>query len=374
MPTWCSPDARLRFEVALRDRGRSAASGRPAVRATFDGRVLLNWSPLAPRAAGAWRLAACSSPVSAPGRRPAAAPAEEAVAVFEPTSGGGSAWRVTFQCALGALHCRHDGAWPVAFRVPRETLGWMADPRSAAGFSLRNATEALQVSSDPVTCLYPHGKCAVLASAPQAWSVLAADRPADLPAHLGAGVPSGSSTPSAAEARPLEGWPAGLAGVAAAQFNCTVPFVVTPARGGIAAGTGWFPAQVTGVTTAHAAALERIAAAQRAGEQVGCLRGEIGEYLLVARRRGRSWQLAGLTARARVWTLRLPFLDPGVNYRAFWRLDPPPAKPLLPPAPDTLDAASRPLLSLADAGGFTLDLDPLDEPPETASPPSCCPS
>ena len=373
MPAWSSPDARLRFEVALRDRGRPAACGTPAVRATFDGRVLLNWRPLAPRAAGAWRLAAWSSPVSPPNRRPAAGPAEEAVAVLEPASGGGSAWRVTFQCALRALHCCHDGVWPVAFRVPRDTLGWMADPRSATGFSLRPGAEALQASSDPVTCLYPHGKCAVLASAPKAWSVLAADRPADLPAHPGACVPGGSAMSPADATGPLEGWPAGLAGVAAAQFNCTVPYVITPARGGIAAGPGWFPAQVTGVTTAHAAALERIAAAQRPGEQVGCLRGEIGESLLVARRRGRSWRLAGLTARARVWTLRLPFLDPGVNYRAFWRLDPPPAKPLLPSAPGTLDAAGRPLLFLADAGGFTLDLDPLDEPPGTASPPSCCP-
>jgi hypothetical protein len=367
VPTWSSPDARLRFELALRDRGRPAAIGRPAVRVTFDRRVLLNWSPLAPREGGTWRLAACSAPASA------AEQEGDVVAVFEPASGDGPAWRVTFRCAAGALHCRHDGVWPVVFRVPRDTLGWIADAQSAAGFSLRNAADALHASSEPVTCLYSHGKCAVLASAPREWRVLAADRPADLPAHPGACVLSGSATPTGAAApRLLAGWTACPVGVAAAQFNCTAPYVITPVRGGIAAGPGGIPSQRADVTPAHAAALERIAAVQQPDEQVGCLRGEIGEYLLVARRRGRSWRLAGLTARARVWTLRLSFLEPGVSYRALWRLDPPPAKPLLPPAPGTLDATSRPLLPLADAGGFTLDLDPLDAPPETTSPP-CCP-
>ena len=121
----------------------------------------------------------------------------------------------------------------------------------------------------------------------------------------------------------------------------------------------WAAPGVTDVTGAHAAALRRVRESERACDDVRWLRGEIGEYLLLARRTGRRWRLSALTDRARTWTVRLPFLERGVRYRAVWRHDPQPGKPCYVPLPAVMDAASRPLIYLAAAGGFTLDLAPI---------------
>jgi alpha-glucosidase len=111
-------------------------------------------------------------------------------------------------------------------------------------------------------------------------------------------------------------------------------------------------------------ALARVRESDRNCDEVRWVRGEIGEYLLVARRTGRDWRLAALTAKTRAWTVSLPFLAAGVRYRAAWVHDPQPDRPCFLPLPDAMDAASRPLIQLADSGGFTLDLVPLDPPKE----------
>ena len=352
----CSPDGRLRIDLALRAGSREVEAGTPCLRVLLDRRVLLAWSPLAfagSDGTAAWRRdRGCS--VRDVNQLPDGAETEEAVCAFVPLRKTGTAFAVTLRCAGLGVACRTAPAMETRFRFPLETQGIMADAAAPGGFSRRPVARALADSPLPVTLLYPHGKCAVMRREVDGWLLIAGDRPADLPANRVRGWLAGGASESGA----VDG-PASVVPSDAAAFNCHLPFVVTPSMSAPQPML-WAAPRLENVTPAHAAALQRLRALEWRDADVRWIRGEIGEYVQAACRRGASWQVSALTAKARAWTLRLPFLEPGRRYRAAWRHDPPPERPCFQPLPGEMDADCRPLIWLADAGGFTLDLEPLD--------------
>ena len=348
-----SPDNRLRIELALRAGGREAEEGMPALRVLLDRRVLLNWSPLAtPVAAAAWWRRAGTAAVRTLHPFPDTLPALESVCAFASVDEPAATLAVTLRCAGTGVACRTEPGAEPRFRWPRETQGIVADPAAPGGFARLPAGQALAVAARPVTLLYAHGKCAVLRREGGGWLLVAGDRPTDLPANRVRGWLAGGAPDPGAGNAPGAGAPSG-----SAVFNCHLPFVVAPVLTAPRP-MAWAAPRLKGVTPAHGAALQRLRALEWRGADVRWIRGEIGEYVLAACRRGASWQVSALTAKARAWTLRLPFLEPGRCYRAAWRHDPQPERPCFQPLPGLMDADCRPLIYLAEAGGFTLDLVP----------------
>ena len=347
-----SPDNRLRTELALRVNGREAEEGMPAVRVLLDRRVLLNWSTLAKPAAAAarWRRTG-TAPVRTLHPFPENLPALESVCVFAAVDDPAATLAVTLRCAGTGVACWTEPGAEPCLRLPRETQGIAADPAAPGGFARLPVGQALTASPLPVTLLYAHGKCAVLRRGAGGWLLIAGDRPADLPANRVRGwLAGGESDPGA------DGAAFNTDSSESAVFNCHLPFVVAPALTAPHP-MAWAAPRLAGVTPAHGAALQRLRALEWRDADVRWIRGEIGDYVLVACRRVASWQVSALTAKARTWTLRFPFLEPGRSYRAVWRHDPQPERPCFLPLPGVMDAGSRPLIHLANAGGFTLDLD-----------------
>ena len=91
-------------------------------------------------------------------------------------------------------------------------------------------------------------------------------------------------------------------------------------------------------------------------------RGEMGEYVCGARRIGRVWLVAGITAKLRVLTLFFPYLEEGVRYRASWTLDDGATLPTnaVNPTPPALAAGDKAMVRMNPDGGFVLRLDPED--------------
>jgi hypothetical protein len=243
----------------------------------------------------------------------------------------------------------------------------------------------------PLTFLYPHGKCAALlrldiGTAPW-WLLLAGDRPCDLPSGVAV---EGLLTHELASANRADGsiirpsapsfeFPVSSfefrVSSSSAQFNCFLPFTRAPdwPRAALAE-AAWTQPRTTGVTAAHRRALHLLmgtlpphdeagepAAARIAWSETLWLRGEMGEYVLLARRHGACWWVGAITVRPRVLTLLLEFLAPGVRYRArAWRDDEGDAS--APAPPPLLDADSKPVLQLGAAGGFLLRLEPENGP------------
>ena len=350
-----SPDNRLRIELALRANGREAEEGMPAVRVLLDRRVLLNWSTLAKPAAAAarWRRTG-TAPVRTLHPFPENLPALESVCVFAAVDDPAATLAVTLRCAGTGVACWTEPGAEPCLRLPRETQGIAADPAAPGGFARLPVGQALTASPLPVTLLYAHGKCAVLRRGPCGWLLIAGDRPVDLPANRVRGwLAGGESDPG------TDGDSVATAPSESAVFNCHLPFVVAPALTAPQP-MAWAAPRLAGVTPAHGAALQRLRTLEWRDADVRWIRGEIGDYVMAACRRGASWQVSALTAKARAWTLRLPFLEPGRSYRAAWRHDPQPARPCYQPLPGVMDANSRPLIHLSDAGGFTLDLEPCE--------------
>ena len=370
-----SPDSRLRLEIAVRASGRVSEVGTPALRASWNGRTLLNWSPLLTGSDASqstpWRLDRADIRAITPNGTPGEAPVSECHARFVSAQTPAVVATLSIWCVNDGMACRFEPSGSTHFRWPRDTQGIAVDPLSPTGFATHPIAAALERSPHPVTVLFPYGVCAVLGRRRRSWLLIVGASPADLPgnrARILTALASGDEKTRFARRRPFPAPP-----LQAAAFNCTVPFVVAPALL-MATPLHWAPPALVGVTAAHRAALRRIRALRWGTDGTYCLRGEIGDYLLTARRRGTSWQISALTAIARVWTIRLPFLETGVTYRATWRHDPQPDRPcfVLPPAEMT--AASRPLLYLADAGGFTLDLVPRKRTARRKELPCCPPS
>ncbi len=112
-------------------------------------------------------------------------------------------------------------------------------------------------------------------------------------------------------------------------------------------------------TRAHSIAFHLLTMAECA-DAATAFRGEVGEYLAGARRKGRVWYVAGFTAKLRVLTLFFPFLEEGVAYDAEWICDegcgPAPVEPL--PSADELRAGDAVTIRMAPSGGFIAKLTP----------------
>ena len=95
----CSPDGRLRIDLALRAGSREVEAGTPCLRVLLDRRVLLAWSPLAfagSDGTAAWRRdRGCS--VRDVNQLPDGAETEEAVCAFVPLRKTGTAFAVTLR-------------------------------------------------------------------------------------------------------------------------------------------------------------------------------------------------------------------------------------------------------------------------------------
>jgi hypothetical protein len=221
-----------------------------------------------------------------------------------------------------ALRCG-DGAVAVQVRVPRQR-GVRRTPPPAlnavarfpehaeawretnAGFGPAPFDEAALPPDAPLLLNYPHGKLACIRPRPAVvasqshtfegvglgrapdrtpWQVvLVADRPADLPERM--------------RSLPNLGLPAERQAASDdAVANCVAPFL-----GALPTVSGAVPP-----TPAHRQAFAVVAGAGEARwDETRFLRGEIGEYVVAARRRGGVWQVGAITgAEGRVITVRL---------------------------------------------------------------------
>ncbi len=114
-------------------------------------------------------------------------------------------------------------------------------------------------------------------------------------------------------------------------------------------------------TPAHAEAYAILSDPAR-GEAAAGFRGEMGEYVCGARRSGRVWLVAGITAKLRVLTLFFPYLEEGVRYRAQWTLDEGADLPTnaVNPTPACISAGDKAMVRMNQDGGFVLRLEPMD--------------
>ncbi len=305
---------------------------------------------------------------------------------------------------------------------PEFAEGYVAE--AATGSFVRRPLDALTSCPLPLTLIYPHGKiasvlcpCAApdlrlrrpsgvgawdlcLTGAPPGgrevagpwWVVLLGDRPCDLLEHT-----DGMQQMLARERPPLTLWRPGRAPVAAAPaavvavpdsaHNCLLLFACHPAwhaglAGDDAARASWTQPRDRAIGPNHRRALAVMVAAWAGGpaEPAGAawplprvwdatrwLRGEAGEYLLVARRCGASWIVAGITnGRARVFTLVFDFLPPGGPCAGRLWCDPAPGEPAPSAAADlgtpvAVAPEAKLCVHLPADGGFVLRITPQPE-------------
>jgi len=430
--TLCSPDGRVRAAFFLKGRrdGPGCASGLPAWQVCYDGHVMLAPSSLGVIAAGgrpaddgAVELVGVmrrrgAKPV---GRDRSAAPAWECrEAVIRLRARGWSPGRfdVQMRCcnqgvafryrllrqpgrAAQACACERTG-----FLFPQGTYGYLA-PAGTGAYGRARLDACSAQTAFPITLVYPHGKHGCLLEAlgegdapaqllpveggfrmqtPDTallrlpavlpWRVLmVGDCPVDLPMRRD--FACAWAEPGTA----LRGFIQGEA--PSSRDHCTWPFVCHPA--GLDPDPGHEVAAEASCTRAHRLALPLIfgyaaaRAAEPLRERVGnlpdtweetrFLRGEIGEYVVAARRSGMRWFVAGLTnADGRVLTVRFEdFFGRATGGRGYrlhiWR-DPigneaAAGAGLVAETVDGLDASDKVRLALAPHGGFVMRLDPL---------------
>ncbi len=400
MLTLRSPGKRLRLDFGTLAGGRVAATGAPALRVTLAGRTLLGWSRLPFAYSISWRCVAATLPR----RRDTAVSCAITLAA---AAGRAPLRRLTLRCADGGVAFRvvppggnpADVADAPRFRLPRGSQALVADPATGgfASHALPGVLLAMGGGGNesggghetrlPLTLIYPHGKCAALLrvdiGAASWWLLLAGDRPCDLPSGNAIEALLGKEFEAHCQHQELsversalnaKRFPAGFQSPvpsSSPRFNCFLPFTRSPdwPRAALAGAVLTQP-RTTGATFAHRLALRLMmgilplqngaggpAAARTAWDETRWLRGEMGEYVLLARRQGACWWVGAITARPRVLTLLLEFLAPGVRYRAqAWRDDE--QDNGAAEMPPLLDAAGKPRLQLAAAGGFLLRLEP----------------
>ena len=114
-------------------------------------------------------------------------------------------------------------------------------------------------------------------------------------------------------------------------------------------------------TEAHLAAYELLTD-PRAADAASGFRGEFGEYMAGARRRGDTWIAAGFTHKPRVLTLFFPYLSEGVVYRAEWQTDDDTdekEKTTGQSLPAEIRAGDKAIVKMADSGGYLVTLTPV---------------
>jgi hypothetical protein len=391
MVTLRSPDGRVRCDFALLAGGGAAEAGVPALRVSLGGRRLLGWCRWQPRAAAS-RPPVCvvarreTRRVLASRRRPCRLLARECRLHLAVAGRPSRRLRLELRCADGGAAFRmvattagQEECWRPLPGFPRGAETLVADS-AAGGFARRRCAAAPVPPRDlPWTCLYPHGKCAVLlvkAAAPSPWwLLLAGDRPCDLPQAAavrrllwGEEEAADAAADRAvaeliAPCRP----PQGNEEDRHARFHCLLPFARALSwpeswrwR------ECWKPAPDAAVTPAHRQALALMAGAENGADaapwdETLWLRGEMGEYVLAARRRGGEWVAGGIAAAEQVLTLRLDFLAPGTRYRALLLRDAGDRPEGCATEEMLLGAGDKPVVRMARHGGFVLRLTPFAE-------------
>lgn len=384
MLTVQSPDGRLALHLTGR-RGGGAVW-----RLALADRPLLSGAPLAWPAAGddvetVWRE------LRLPGRGGACL-ARELQLVWRTCGGRRQALRL--RCGNGgAAWWLPPGSEP-RWRFPAGVEALVATPACGGYRRLPLTPRLLRSAPLPLTLLYPHGRCAALvrpasAAHPSGWWVLlAGERPCDLPerALLAQGLTDRAPDAGTAAAPPLDAAAdappdadTGADTGAASAHNCTLPFVVFPGWAGGQGGAA--RPRAAGTTVAHRLALGVVLGRPpcfadlapapsalpsgvlpepwpAAWDESRFLRGEPGEYLLVARRLGRVWYLAAITGpRGRCLTLQPDGCVPGAGgHWRLWQDDPADGKGLAA-SRGVATAAERPLVTLAPHGGFVMQLE-----------------
>ena len=241
------------------------------------------------------------------------------------------------------------------------------------------------VASHGGLLFYAHGTCAAVppSHAPGLFVMTAASRPVDavLPRgmrHLLSGLPQGACRRLAGKREEgtgngERGMGNGERGMRNSQFSISsveafflsfgyisdacraagVPIDVAP--------VALPPDHLTSVTPAHAEAYAILSDPAR-GDAAAGFRGEMGDYVCGARRLGRVWLVAGITAKLRVLTLFFPYLEERVRYRAEWTLDDGAVLPTnaVNPVPPFISAGDKAMVRMNEDGGFVLRLEPMD--------------
>ena len=386
-----SPDGRTELAFALGDwraEGR-LTPGAPLWHVSFAGRVMLRQSLLmlalrdAPALCGGFGVAGVVRRRTPPG-----AAARELVVRLRESAAPSRRMDLVFRCYDGAVAVRlrlprQPGlsrvplpAVGAACRLPAGTHGWL---ESDGVFRAVPLDEAPRPLWRPLTLNYTHGKLACLFECadahshvsgymrmvPTPWEspwlvLLLADRPCDLPERSAALL---------TQLGPRDAQPAAVASSDDAVRNCTLPFVNPPLwRFEVGNPAVRRPALRATATPAHRAAAALVLdAGEAAWDETRFLRGEIGAYVAVARRRGQSWQVGAITGAAeRVLTVRLEDFLGASSAPAPYALeilrDPLPGEEaaggLVCERFEGVESHDAPRLDLPAGGGFVLRLEP----------------
>ena len=238
-----------------------------------------------------------------------------------------------------------------------------AHGKLACLLQLGNAPLRLQPTRDGLAAMSVDMPVEIATPHASSWQVLLlGDKPCDLPQNSGLLLNLGlaASGVATSEAR-------------AAERNCMVPFVRYPLWVSDAAGGPGVPSRghtVPGdgeITPSHRAAFDLICGVGAARwDETRFLRGAIGEFVVVARRLGAVWQVAGITgAEGRVLTVRLEeVLRDGTNGTYILTIDRDPlpnetaAGGFVRETFSGVDCFDKPRMALLPRGGFVLRLEP----------------
>jgi hypothetical protein len=313
--------------------------------------------------------------------RERAAPHRRINLVFR-CSNQGAAVRVRLPRQRGLARVR-PAAGGAVFRFPEGTMGRVPAggvPGAASGFRKVALDEVTAASEVPLVLNYAHGKLACL---------LQVDGAArQLPPACDGLAPQGEPPPAAVKTPHESPWQVLLLGDSPCDLLQNRGLLLNlggasaqrgsdPANGAAGLVPPLLPPPGAAATPAHLAAQALVCGEGAARwDETRYLRGAIGEFMVVARRLGRVWQVAGITgAEARILTVRLAEVlgsaDESRRSHASYASyalcivrDPLPNETaeggFVREAFHGVDAADKPRLELPPHGGFLLRLEPED--------------